>query len=82
MLSNMQADEPAGILVMNFALGEGVVDNNSDFRLHYRCAAAFPPVCAISIPEFNACRFQSPGDPYVMPRCGDAGPGCSNSTYP
>jgi hypothetical protein len=79
-LTNGSSGTP-NIDVMNFALGEGVVDDNRDFILNYTLTDPFPWVADIDIPQALACRFFSPGT-YTLPRCGDAGPGCSNSVYP
>lgn len=73
--------EPARVFVMNFALGEALVDNNADFLLNYLLTVPLPPLSKIAIPNANVCRFKSPGV-YTVAGCGDAGPGCSNNTYP
>lgn len=73
--------EPVRIHVSNFALGELVKDDNRDFLLNYRLCETFPPLADVAIPVCNTCTIESPGT-YHTPRCGDAGPGCSNTTYP
>lgn len=67
------------ITVMNFADGRGVVEDDRDFLLNYLTAATFP-LSSVIIPDTN-CPTPSP-IAYRFPRCGDAGPGCSNSNYP
>lgn len=84
--TNVQLTPPPGsdvtrINVSNFALGELVKDDNRDFLLNYRLAATFPPIDDVAIPVCNTCTIPSPTT-YHTPRCGDAGPGCSNTTYP
>lgn len=76
----LQGGSP-NINVMNFANGSAFVEDNADFRLNYCLTVPFPPVQGISIPQANACRFRSPAT-YNVDGCGDAGPGCSNTTYP
>jgi len=74
-------DRVPGIHVTNFADGEVVVDSDKDFFLNYLCAANFP----LSVPEIprqdQICKKPSPIE-YRVNRCGDAGPGCSNTNYP
>ncbi len=72
---------PPDINVMNFADGKGVVEDNRDFLLNYLTAATFPPIPSVQIPLQNVCTQESPGK-YRFPRCGDAGPGCSNTQFP
>ena len=72
---------PARIDVMNFALGLGVVDDNRDFLLNYTLIQPFPRITDVQIPRANSCALPSPGQ-FRLPRCGDAGPGCSNTNYP
>jgi hypothetical protein len=74
-------DTIPNINVMNFADGEVVVDDDKDFFLNYLCAANFP----LSVPgiprQDQICTNPSPLT-YQVGRCGDAGPGCSNTNYP
>jgi hypothetical protein len=67
--------------VMNFAWGQGVVDDDRDFLLNYTLIEPFPRITDVEIPRANACTIKSPGQ-FKLPRCGDAGPGCSNTNYP
>lgn len=73
--------QPPNVNVMNFAFGEAVKDDDNDFLLNYTLTTPFPPVDAINIPHANVCTIPSPLT-YDVGGCGDAGPGCSNSTYP
>lgn len=75
------APERSHILLANFALGELFKDDNRDFLLNYTLAQTFPEIADVAIPECNTCTVLSPQS-YHTPRCGDAGPGCSNTTYP
>ena len=74
-------DRVPGIHVTNFADGTVVVDDDTDFYLNYLCAANFP----LSIPTIplqqQICTTPAPIE-YKVNRCGDAGPGCSNTNYP
>ena len=74
-------NDAPGINVTNFAGGTAVKDDPNDFLLNYLTAETFPGAPAINIPTMNICTTPSP-DVFHLPRCGDAGPGCSNSTYP
>ncbi|HEX3577752.1 MAG TPA: hypothetical protein VHY33_04235 [Thermoanaerobaculia bacterium] len=82
LITLKSALEPPSIYVMNFAEGQGVIEDNKDFLLNYCLVDPFPDISKISIPRANACLLPSPGTPVHFPRCGDAGPGCSNTTYP
>ena len=75
-----RTDDVPAVNVMNFAMGEGVVDDNRDFLLNYLTAETLP-TSSVMIPEVNACTTQSPAV-FRLPRCGDAGPGCSNTNFP
>jgi hypothetical protein len=67
--------------VMNFANGEALVDDNSDFLLNYTLAETMPPDSAVRVPRKNRCTKFS-RITYFVGGCGDAGPGCSNTGFP
>lgn len=75
-------DKIPHIGVMNFADGRAVVDSDRDFFLNYLCAASLPVSFArIPTPQ-EVCTKPSPIKLDVGEICGDAGPGCSNTTFP
>ncbi|MGH9423550.1 MAG: hypothetical protein ACRD3J_26485, partial [Thermoanaerobaculia bacterium] len=57
----MRQSGTPGIDVMNFAFGEGVIEDNRDFLLNYWLVDPFPPMSQIvTIPATNACLTPSP----------------------
>ena len=77
-----RAAEPPDVNVMNFAFGKAFVDDDDDFLLNYWLAETFPKITKIAIPHANVCKEKSPKPGFHVGGCGDAGPGCSNTTYP
>lgn len=73
---------PPNVFVMNFANGEAVVDSDRDFLLNYQCAASLPVPIAQIPRQDQVCTNPSPIVYDLTHRCGDAGPGCSNTSFP